>query len=79
MLNYLLSSMSWKDTANKAESKVGMKRIKEELLKWICKEYATNSFLDKHSLKEEAFRLMRIYGTNGVVHNLPSKVFSTSR
>ncbi|XP_017767109.1 PREDICTED: uncharacterized protein LOC108555798 [Eufriesea mexicana] len=43
-----------------------MKTIKDELFKWVCKKYAMNSSFDKHSLREEALRLMKIRGTNGV-------------
>ncbi|PBC30568.1 Tigger transposable element-derived protein [Apis cerana cerana] len=42
-----------------------MKRIKEKLFEWACREHAMNNFFDKHMLREKALELTKKYGVNG--------------
>lgn len=44
-----------------------MKRIKEKLFEWACREHAMNNFFDKHMLREKALELTKKYGVNGIL------------
>ncbi|KOC65981.1 hypothetical protein WH47_12780, partial [Habropoda laboriosa] len=41
-----------------------METIKEDLFRWVCVKHATNSFLDRDSLREKALELTRTRGLN---------------
>ncbi|CAK9812869.1 Tigger transposable element-derived protein 6 [Anthophora quadrimaculata] len=42
-----------------------MRTIKKDLFIWICEKHATNSFLDRQTLREKVLELTRARGLNG--------------